>query len=343
MDGSLAEQAAAEAFGWQGDLTLFDARDSGDAVVFSESLGEHREAGFHQGTSGEIFRNQLADEGWGFVGDALSEQEAVFRVEERVGVGFVQTSQLEPLAGEVLIKAFGARIGEQAIDLVAEDFWPVQRAIAGRGEQGVVRRTVPKPIGEASSEGRVVGRRGEEEEFRGSQYGDVDAAHGVFEAILGVEPCLQEFQIRFDLRCGHIAAKRAWKEVGEEFAGVFNGLIGTDRLEFRRALSRREVEVHARQVSAEATDLFAAWRNDVAPGDKWFDRELAKEARVADGRPDRIQGAFDLEPIEGHTGADVLGGTAGDLSDAQSIPRHRDGVEDDGLMGIEPGDDLTFL
>ena len=73
MDGSLAEQATAEAFGWQGDLTLFDARDAGDAIVFGESLGEHCEAGFHQGTSGEIFRNQLADEGWGFAGDALSE------------------------------------------------------------------------------------------------------------------------------------------------------------------------------------------------------------------------------------------------------------------------------
>ena len=73
MDGSLAEQATAEAFGRQGDFAYFHACDTGDAVVFGESLGEHREAGLHQGTSGEIFRNQLADEGWGFAGDALSE------------------------------------------------------------------------------------------------------------------------------------------------------------------------------------------------------------------------------------------------------------------------------
>jgi len=116
-----------------------------------------------------------------------------------------------------------------------------------------------------------------------------------------------------------------------------------NRLELRLTFGRREVEVHARQVSAEAPDFLASRRDDIAPGDKWFDRELAKEARVADRRPDRIQGAFDLEPIEGHTRADMLGGPAGDLSDAQSIPRHRDRVEDDGLMGVEPGDDLTFL
>ena len=133
------------------------------------------------------------------------------------------------------------------------------------------------------------------------------------------------------------------QEVGEEFAGVFNGLFGADRLELRRALRRREVEVYARQVAADAPDLLASGRDDVGSGDECFDWELAKEARVADRWPDRIQGAFDLEPIEGHARADVLSGAAGDLADAESVPRNGDGVEDDGLMGIKPGDDLTFL
>ena len=64
---------------------------------------------------------------------------------------------------------------------------------------------------------------------------------------------------------------------------------------------------------------------------------------MADRRPHGVERAFDLEPVEGDARADVLGGAAGDLSDAQSIPRNRDGVEDDGFMGVEPGDDLTFL
>ena len=85
----------------------------------------------------------------------------------------------------------------------------MERAVAGRGEERFIRRAVPKPIGEASGEGRIVGWSGEEEEFRRGQDGHVDAAHGVLEAILGVEPCLQEFQVGFDLRCGHVAAEGA--------------------------------------------------------------------------------------------------------------------------------------
>ena len=219
----------------------------------------------------------------------------------------------------------------------------MERAVAGRGEERFIRRTVPKPIGEASGEGRIVGRSGEEEEFRRSQHGDVHPAHGVLEAILGVEPCLQEFQIRFDLRLGHVAAKRAWKEVGEEFASVFEGLVGTDRLELRRALGRRQIEVHARQVAADAPDLLASRRDDIAPGVERLDRELAKEARMAHRRPDRVEGAFDFEPVEGDAGADMFGGASGDLSDAQSVPRHRHRVEDDRFMGVEPGDDLADL
>ncbi len=39
----------------------------------------------------------------------------------------------------------------------------------------------------------------------------------------------------------------------------------------------------------------------------------------------------------------MLGGAAGDLADAQSVPRHRDRVEDDGVVRIEPGRDLADL
>ena len=39
----------------------------------------------------------------------------------------------------------------------------------------------------------------------------------------------------------------------------------------------------------------------------------------------------------------MLGGAAGDLADAQSVPRHRHRVEDDGFMRVEPGRDLADL
>ena len=64
---------------------------------------------------------------------------------------------------------------------------------------------------------------------------------------------------------------------------------------------------------------------------------------MAHRRPDRVEGAFDFEPVEGDAGADMFGGSSGDLSDAQSVPRHRHRVEDDRFMGVEPGDDLAFL
>ena len=73
MDGGLAEQASAQAVGGQGDFAHFDAADAGDAVMFREPLGEHREARLHQRTRGKVLGDQLAEEGGRLVGDALSE------------------------------------------------------------------------------------------------------------------------------------------------------------------------------------------------------------------------------------------------------------------------------
>ena len=64
---------------------------------------------------------------------------------------------------------------------------------------------------------------------------------------------------------------------------------------------------------------------------------------MADRGPDGVQRALDLEPVERHARADVLGRATGDLADAESVPGDRDRVEDDGFMGIEPGDDLALL
>ena len=122
MDGGLAEQSAAQAVGGQGDLAHFDAGHAGDAVMFGEPLGEHGEARLHQRACGKVLGDQLAEEGRGLVGDALTEQEAVFRIEERVGVGLIQTAQLKPLAGEILREALGAGVGEQAVHLRTEGF-----------------------------------------------------------------------------------------------------------------------------------------------------------------------------------------------------------------------------
>ena len=133
------------------------------------------------------------------------------------------------------------------------------------------------------------------------------------------------------------------QEVGQQLAGVLDRVNGGDCLDLRLTFGRREVEVHARQVAAEAADLFATRRHDIVPSDERLDGQFSEEAGVAGRRPDRVEGAFDLEPVESHAGSDVLRGAPGDLSDAQSVPRNRNGVEDDGLMGIEPGDDFAFL
>ena len=78
-----------------------------------------------------VLHDQFAEEGRSLLGDALPEQEAILRVEERVGVGLVEATEFEPLTGEVPGEAFGARVGEQAIDLSPEDGRLAERAIPG--------------------------------------------------------------------------------------------------------------------------------------------------------------------------------------------------------------------
>ena len=90
MDRGLAEQATAQAVGREGDLTLFDALDSLDAIMFGETLSQHREAGLQQRASREILSDQLTKEGGGFVGDTLAKEETIFRVEQGVGIGLVE-------------------------------------------------------------------------------------------------------------------------------------------------------------------------------------------------------------------------------------------------------------
>jgi hypothetical protein len=60
-------------------------------------------------------------------------------------------------------------------------------------------------------------------------------------------------------------------------------------------------------------------------------------------RPGGVDRSLDFEPVQGHAGAGVFGGTPRDLSDAQASPWDGNGIEDDGLMGVDPCGDFSFL
>ena len=95
--------------------------DTFDAVVLGETLREHGEARLEQGGDGEVLADELAQKGTRFPRHAFVQEKTVLGVKLRIGGGFVEAAELEPLVGKSLDEALAARVGEKTVHLGADD------------------------------------------------------------------------------------------------------------------------------------------------------------------------------------------------------------------------------
>jgi hypothetical protein len=215
--------------------------------VIGEALGEHGELGLHEGAHGEVVLEEFAEEGLGFGDHSLVQEEGILGVELFVRGGFLHPGEVKPLVGKIVDEAFAFGVGEEPVHLGAKDFGFAEAAFPCGFQEFGIGWPVPKPVGEAGCEGEVrggggmvrgggFGVGGMEEKFRGGEDGDVGAAHGVLEAVVGGEAFLDEGEVGFDVFGEDLAAEGLGKEVGEEASGVLEGLVGMDGFEGGSAL-----------------------------------------------------------------------------------------------------------
>ena len=208
----LPKQPTAWAPGGQRHASHLHTMHIRDAVMLGEALVEHRKAGPHQCAHGRIGGDEFAEKRARLGNHRLVQQKAILGVKLRVGRGLVHAAEVEPLVGEVADEAFAARVGEQSVHFAMQHLGALQRAIARGGEQRVIGRAIPQPVGQARGEreefrvsaghrfARHVGRV--EEKLRRGQHRHVGATHRVLETILRCEPLHHERDVGCDFfRC----------------------------------------------------------------------------------------------------------------------------------------------
>ena len=134
--------------GRQADTADFHAVDAGHAIVLGQPLVEHREVGVDERRDRQIPGDQLAEKRPRFRHHAVVKRHAILWIELPVGNRLVHPPKFEPLVGEVDDESFTSRVGEQTVDLLADDSRIGERAGGRRGEERLVGGRVPEPVGE---------------------------------------------------------------------------------------------------------------------------------------------------------------------------------------------------
>ena len=228
-----------------------------------------------------------------------------------------------------------------------ELFVIADRAVAGSLEQRLVRRTVPEPRRQPRSEcyrpepAAGLGALRKKQHLRAREHRDIGPPHGIFKAVAVVDSCLHECHVGFNLGRLHLAAEGPRQKGRQQPRGIFGRLARLHRLQRRLPLRPRNVEVFARQVARRTVDRGPRGRHRFVATSRRRDRQVGEETPVALRWPRWIERPLHLEPVDGHTRADVLGRPAADLPHAEASPGNRNRIEDDRLVGVEPGHDLV--
>ena len=162
------------------ELVAFQA---GEAVVFGEAFVGEGVVGVEEVEGGEVFFDEIGEEGFGFAPEVILDFVEVFEAGV-VGVEVFEVAELEPLAGEVFGEGFGAPVGEHAVDGGGEV--GAEFGIGGELEEFVVWGGGPEEVGEAGGEGEFV------DEMGAVEIGADGGGGGVVEEAGGDEEAFEE-------------------------------------------------------------------------------------------------------------------------------------------------------
>ena len=226
-DAAVGEDAAAGS-ALERDFLQFVAFDAGEVVVFSEAFVGEGVVGVEEVEDGEVFFDEVGEEGFGFAPEVRLDFVEVFEAGV-VGVEVFEVAKLEPLAGEVFGEGFGAPVGEHAIDGGGEA--GAEFGFGGELEEFFVWRSGPEEVGEAGGEGELV------DELATVEVGSDGVGGGMVEEARGDEEAFEEetesaegaFAVR-EGGCGELrpALGFFWRERASEEAGGHAGGEGGD-------------------------------------------------------------------------------------------------------------------
>ncbi len=142
-DAAVGEDAAAGS-ALERDFLQFVAFDAGEVVVFGEAFVGEGVVGVEEVEDGEVFFDEVGEEGFGFAPEVRLDFVEVFEAGV-VGVEVFEVAKLEPLAGEVFGEGLGTPVGEHAVDGGGEV--GTEFGFGGELEEFFVWRSGPEEVG----------------------------------------------------------------------------------------------------------------------------------------------------------------------------------------------------